>query len=232
MKVIVDNIKVVKNRTLQSRYRDPDYPHEMPFYLYGQQNEVFVDHMLLRAPNVQITTTKPISLLDLALTDEQLAKGVLAFIDVNERAAQPFSKEDLTRLSAVDREFTVYIYDDRNPVDAKGPGLAEKQGPPIASGKLKFPAWTWVSDHVNQHRDPPSVGDNLPHKSLDDLLREIPIVLPLPYSMNEPSSASKLRMYSLEAGHGSGFTMPTSNTAKAVGAWVDVMSNALPSFRN
>ena len=73
MRVTARNIRVVKKRTLLSAYRDVDYPQEMPFYLYGRQDEVFVDHMLLRAPNVQITAINPISLSGITLTDEQLA---------------------------------------------------------------------------------------------------------------------------------------------------------------
>ena len=228
--VTINNIQVLKNRTLQSAYRDHDYPQEMPFYLYGRHNEVFVDHMLLRAPNVQITTTKPITITGLALTDEQLAKGVLAFIDVNERAGQPFSRKDLTCLFAADREFAVHVHDDIYPVKAHGPGLAVVQGPPLTSGKLRFPAWTWISDHVNQHSDPPTVGHSLLYKSVDDLLYEDPFIMPPSYSKNVPSSASKLRMYSLKTGQGSEYTMPNVRTAKTIDAWVDIVSNVLPSF--
>ena len=200
----------------------------MPFYLYGQGDEVFVDHMLLRAPNVQITATEPISLGNLALTDEQLAKGVLAFIDVNERAGQPFSEHDFTHIFTTEREFAVRIYDDEHPAYAQGPGLAHTQSPPIASGALKFSTWPWIWDGINQHSEPPSISEG--HKTLQELLSEIPVILP-PHPKDVRSSASKLRMYSVKTGHGSGFGMPNKRTVKTVGSWVDVMTEALPSFK-
>ena len=230
-RVTIGNIQVVKDRTLQSAYRDHDYPQKMPFYLYGQGDEVFVDHMLLRAPNVQITATEPISLGNLALTDEQLAKGVLAFIDVNERAGQPFSEHDFTHIFTTEREFAVRIYDDEHPAYAQGPGLANTQNSPIMSGTLKFAAWPWVWDGINQHSEPPSVSDGMQHKSLQDLLDEIPVILPQSHSKNGKSSVSKHHMYSLKMGPRSGFTIPNKRNAKTIGAWVDVMTDTLPSFR-
>ena len=229
MRVTARNIRVVKNRTLLSAYRDVDYPPEMPFYLYGRQDEVFVDHMLLRAPNVQITAINPISLSGITLTDEQLEKGVLAFIDVHERAGQPFSQHDFTHMFGSERKFAVRIYDDQHPADARGPGLADvPQSLQIGSGSLTFTKWPWVWEGINQHRDPPSVDGDMAPKSLQDLLNEIPVILPQPHSATQTAN---LHMYSLKPALAPGSTVPDAKSAKTVNAWIDLMSESLPSFR-
>ena len=46
---------VLKNRTLLSKYRDLEYSEAAPFYLYGSSKEMHIDHMLLRAPNAQLS---------------------------------------------------------------------------------------------------------------------------------------------------------------------------------
>jgi hypothetical protein len=57
--VTLSNIQVVKERSLKSCYRDQQFPEScMPFYLFGTSQEQHIEHMLLRAPNVQISADR------------------------------------------------------------------------------------------------------------------------------------------------------------------------------
>ncbi|TFK24917.1 hypothetical protein FA15DRAFT_704219 [Coprinopsis marcescibilis] len=49
--VVLDDL-----RSLLSRWHDPDYDTKhTPFYLYGTPQQQHIDHMLLKAPNAQLT---------------------------------------------------------------------------------------------------------------------------------------------------------------------------------
>ena len=66
----------------------------MPFYLYGSLTQPHIDHMLLLAPNIQLSAGSIELKLNSgsSVTDADLAKGVIAVAqDVRERAMQPFS---------------------------------------------------------------------------------------------------------------------------------------------
>jgi glutamate/tyrosine decarboxylase-like PLP-dependent enzyme len=62
--IILKDITVtVKNtvvsRPLNSKWRLKDYPSDfMPFYLYGNDNEVNIDHVLSRSPNTQLSASR------------------------------------------------------------------------------------------------------------------------------------------------------------------------------
>ncbi|KIJ42392.1 hypothetical protein M422DRAFT_48239 [Sphaerobolus stellatus SS14] len=127
--VTVQNIKVVKNRPLDSKYRDPGYPVDnMPFYLYGSANEMHVDHMLLHAPNAQITAESVKIKWDQsspALTNE-LGKGIIALFDRREATMQPFRRDanDPDRFFKSGATFGITMYKDVNAPNAHGPGLS------------------------------------------------------------------------------------------------------------
>ncbi|KAI0517404.1 pyridoxal-dependent decarboxylase domain-containing protein [Xylaria bambusicola] len=59
--IILRNVDVVVQKTivsrpLNSKYRLKDYPLTfMPFYLYGNENEAYIDHVITRAPNTQLS---------------------------------------------------------------------------------------------------------------------------------------------------------------------------------
>ncbi|KAI1494277.1 pyridoxal-dependent decarboxylase domain protein [Biscogniauxia mediterranea] len=53
--VEVTLIDVVVNRPLNSKWRSKDYPDVLPFYLYGTANEANIDHVIVRAPNTQLS---------------------------------------------------------------------------------------------------------------------------------------------------------------------------------
>ena len=90
----VTNVQIVKKRSLDSEDFDSSYPTLMPFYLYGALTQPHIDHMLLLAPNIQLSAGSIELKLNSgsSVTDADLAKGVIVIAqDVRERAMQPFS---------------------------------------------------------------------------------------------------------------------------------------------
>ncbi|KAI0746905.1 PLP-dependent transferase [Daedaleopsis nitida] len=162
--VTLSNIEVVKNRSLRSRYRDLTYPDYMHAYLYGTPEEPFIDHMLLRAPNWQITTQEKVDLkLDTALSADQLKTGVIVeFVDEPEAARQPFLEDDVKEVCDVGRAHRVKVYTDPHPATAHRAGPAQVgEKELIAQGTLAFTAGPWISDGLNEGRDPWEKGNNL-----------------------------------------------------------------------
>lgn len=86
----LSNINVVVNKSLSFDALENTYPERMPFYLYGTENECHIDHVLKKAPNAQISADRIEVNLSPQLSDEQLAKGVVAVLeDVCETSIQP-----------------------------------------------------------------------------------------------------------------------------------------------
>ncbi|KAJ7201899.1 PLP-dependent transferase [Mycena pura] len=152
--VSVSITEVVKNRPLNSRYRDLNYPASYtPFYLYGTPDEVSVDHMLLRAPNAQIASD--LVTLDVQLTAEQLARGLIAHVGRPEAAMQPFTAEHMFFRPRA--SFNVEIFKDANGAEAQGPGLAEG-GELIAAGTITLGQMVFVDcDGLNTEDFPSSL---------------------------------------------------------------------------
>ncbi|THC87545.1 hypothetical protein EYZ11_013009 [Aspergillus tanneri] len=152
--------KVVKSRPLNSANRDPNYPRNfMPFYLYGSPYECHIAHMLLQAPNVNL------SACDVQL-DEKLAKAVknnlekgliLTLTDYREETMQPFpAKNNLIGNDFFFRQgqkFQVDVYEDPNPTSAEGPGLLNGLRSPIASGTMTLGLDIHI-DVETMNRDP------------------------------------------------------------------------------
>ncbi|KAL1744050.1 hypothetical protein HDZ31DRAFT_82975 [Schizophyllum fasciatum] len=133
--VDLGKIKVIKQRTLQSAYRDEAYPVDcVPFYLYGNRSEYHIDHVLVTAPNAQIASARVSLDINHPLSDVQLARGVLAHIEVPEDALQPIEAE---HPFAPGSTFRVTIREDTHDAKAHGPGLA-KGGRELAKGTLTF----------------------------------------------------------------------------------------------
>ena len=121
-RVRVSDVRVIKKRALDSRYRERKYPDAfVPFYLYGNNSNYFVDHMLLRAPNGQLSAQVSIDFAS-SLSSDALAKGLLLTVDRSEAAMQPADKES-TAWFKEGAEFPVKVYSDPHPADAHGPDL-------------------------------------------------------------------------------------------------------------
>ncbi|KAL8997652.1 MAG: hypothetical protein Q9169_003132 [Polycauliona sp. 2 TL-2023] len=171
-KTIAQNVKVtsftaIKDRPLNSKYRDHAYPSgHMPFYLYGSPSSVHIDHMLLRAPNIQLSASNISLSVSPPLSASTLRNGAILFLDdIQESAMQPFlptshlvggegptSKNNFFFQSG--KKFKVSVFEDRYGVGAGGPGLGDVDyGRRLATGEVVLEGGIWV-DSEGVNRDP------------------------------------------------------------------------------
>lgn len=134
---------MVKSRPLNSINRDDTYPADfMPFYLYGEPNDMHISHMLVHAPNVDLSasglTFSP------SLPQEALAllpKGlILGLSEISEEAMQPFpsGNENLPEKFFFRKAnvLKVEVWKDPNGPKDKGPGLLDNLGSPLYTGQM------------------------------------------------------------------------------------------------
>lgn len=158
LNMIISNPRVVKNRSLLSRYLDRNYDTKYtPFYLYGTRSQPHIDHMLLRAPNAQFSAENVTLELDREIAQDKLSSGVLLYVlERPEEMMQPFG-QDITESEqnffVADAQFEVMICDDPFPATAHGPGLAaagETGHPVMARGTMRLPLNIFVDmTHLN-----------------------------------------------------------------------------------
>ncbi|KAB8255989.1 pyridoxal phosphate-dependent transferase [Aspergillus pseudonomiae] len=161
----VEMTRVVISRPLNSANRDDHYPrHFMPFYLYGAEEQYHISHMLLQAPNVNLSASE-------VKLDKELLKIVrprlrnhkaliLTLTGYREETMHPFPpKNDDPVLLSKDfffrpgKVFNVKVYEDPKAEDAKGPGLIDNLGTPIARGTMTLRSDVHV-DVETLNRDP------------------------------------------------------------------------------
>ncbi|GES83010.1 PLP-dependent transferase [Rhizophagus clarus] len=123
---IITNVKVLKKRHLAAEFQDANYPKDrMPFYIYGINQQLHIDHILLKNPSIQLSA----DCVELKLTHGNLReKGVIVHItDLYENAMQPFPEIERHGCSFFfqeGREFNVELYEDPVPdPNQSGPGL-------------------------------------------------------------------------------------------------------------
>lgn len=124
--------------------------------------------MLLKAPNAQLIAEKISLDLNNALPEEQLANGsLLLYMDLYERAMQPFDNDNPPSFFKPGFEVSVKIYEDPFPPISHGPGLApdfcngtlepEVRREPVATGTLRLGPSVWVDfvdlNKQDFHRD-------------------------------------------------------------------------------
>ena len=171
--VLVSLTAIVKDRSLKGRYRDTDYPTtSVPFYLYGTPTDLNIDHILVRAPNIQLSADNVSLSLDKAISADALSKGAILLIhDYVEAAMQPFQSSEgpLGDTLAVDsrffftpgREFTVSVYEDAKGAGEPGPGILDgldNGAKLIGKGKMKLGKGRYV-DSVQINKDPYEVPE-------------------------------------------------------------------------
>lgn len=150
-RVHVSNIKVIKNRPLDSRWRDDSYPTSfVPFYLYGNEGRFFVEHVLVKAPNAQMSTEVTLE-VTAPLNQSDLTEGLLLYVARPEVAMQPADAMS-TKWFTPGAKYKINIFKDPNAVDAHGPGLAPVMtSSPIASGTMTIAHSAFVDfDHLNK----------------------------------------------------------------------------------
>ncbi|CAG8554997.1 10320_t:CDS:2, partial [Scutellospora calospora] len=164
----VKTIKLLKKRNLGSTYQDTNYPIDrVPFYLYGTQNKLHIDHLLLKSPNIQLSAENvQIELTSGELTKEQKEGGVIVhliakeedgtMIDLCEVAMQPFP--DTKHLGdsfffKANSCFYIEIYEDPAFVPTlNGPGLDNVNSTlPFAKGKIILPPKNKGSLYIDSH---------------------------------------------------------------------------------
>ncbi|KAJ7767800.1 pyridoxal phosphate-dependent transferase [Mycena metata] len=146
---------IVKNRPLHPKYLDEAYPAQMPFYVYGSLAQTHLDHMLLRAPNAQLSAGNVTLTLDdmdehRTRIEAGLGRGLIAVAeDKPEYAMQPFSDAHPPAFFAPWAEgIRVTLYAD---ADRCGPGLIGHLGKPVATGTIGlgsnvFADWAYLND--------------------------------------------------------------------------------------
>ncbi|KAI0051057.1 PLP-dependent transferase [Auriscalpium vulgare] len=165
----VSQIVVIKSRQLNSRYLDHSYPSKMPFYLYGSPEDMHIDHMLLRAPNAQISASGvSVELIDgdQAAFAAGLKKGLIAVVDsLPEDVMQPYTSDHQPAFFQPGWKAGITLYHDRHSPQSQGPGLAEKLGTPLAHGTLTLGASVFAdSSMINV--DTPVVATHVPKKKI------------------------------------------------------------------
>ncbi|TFK20430.1 PLP-dependent transferase [Coprinopsis marcescibilis] len=176
--ITISHPRIVKQRSLLSRWHDPDYDTKhTPFYLYGTPQQQHIDHMLLKAPNAQLTaenveleffdakSTKSSPSPNIQAQDffsstadltNKLANGLLVYVQRPEKSMQPFGTDSTQRFFYPTAEHHIFICDDPFPATAHGPGLAlagSHKHPVIAKGKIKLPLNVFVDCSVLNRED-------------------------------------------------------------------------------
>ncbi|KAB8233262.1 pyridoxal phosphate-dependent transferase [Aspergillus alliaceus] len=148
IKCSVQMVRIIKSSPLNSANRDDHYPrHFMPFYLYGSPDQYHISHMLLQAPNVNLSAcdvkfSKALSKTVHAYLEK--SKGlILTLTGYREETMHPFpQKNDDSVLTSDDfffrsgQKFKVKVYEDPNGNCSEGPGLIDNLGTPIGRGEM------------------------------------------------------------------------------------------------
>ncbi|QRV81992.1 Pyridoxal-dependent decarboxylase conserved domain [Ceratobasidium sp. AG-Ba] len=175
----VSNVKVVRNIPIDSKYLDAEYPDFMYFYLYGTPGQQHIEHLLVSAKNVQLTSDQvQLALADgVKLSAEDLAKGVILRLeDVREETVLPVLPPNIPPFFKANTAHNITIFRDSHAPDAHGPGLtaAYASASPIASGRMTLGKMVW-SDSVMLNDDPSADGiqvraDSVKGKTLEERL--------------------------------------------------------------
>jgi len=142
------DIEVIINRSIAPGYLDNAYPEFMPFYLYGTTSQQHIDHMLLHAPNVQLSAAQVTLALDTdisTLADGYLLSRLIVIANtIREDAMQPFNADHKPTFFTTGRVLPVTIYRDPNPATQPGPRLLQDLGLPVATGTLTLPPGRFI----------------------------------------------------------------------------------------
>ncbi|KAH8803471.1 hypothetical protein F5884DRAFT_837295 [Xylogone sp. PMI_703] len=91
--VKLSNVHVIIKESMATSNLLPDYPMQMPFYLYGTKHQKHIDHALLHAPDQQLNSDQRNLSTDKEVPEDDLKKGVVAvFPHVYERSMQPMQR--------------------------------------------------------------------------------------------------------------------------------------------
>ncbi|KAL4924073.1 uncharacterized protein BDV17DRAFT_295795 [Aspergillus undulatus] len=157
--------QIIKNRSLNARNREPNYPATyMPFYLYGSNSQPHISHVLLKSPNIELGAANVQLALDpnTTLEDDELARGaILCLTDTPEAPMQPFLGVDVDSTNDFffrpGQKFKAKIWRDLKRAEESGPKLLPTElegfGPELASGEVLLRSEVLV-DAEAVNRDP------------------------------------------------------------------------------
>ena len=163
--------RVFKDRSLKGRYRDTSYPTIcVPFYLYSTHKDLNIDHILVRAPNIQLSADNVQLSLDRDLSDASLEKGaILPIHGIREASMQPFQSTDGPLGDTLNTDsdfffrpgqcFDVSVYEDARDAGTPGPGIVDvDESQLIGKGTLTLGEGRYV-DSVQMNKDPYEMKD-------------------------------------------------------------------------
>jgi hypothetical protein len=164
----VTNIGVIKNRPLCSRHLDIDYPLRMPFYLYSTGQEIHIDHILVKAPNAQLSAGE-ITFEFIEGSESEVAAGLEGGLiavanTLPEHLMQPFTLDRLESFFRPCAKFELSIYPDEV-AQSQGYGFCDKLGEPIARCRITLGGNTFVDEYMI-NLDVPVVVSQSPKKSM------------------------------------------------------------------
>lgn len=185
----------------------------MPFYLYGTTQEMHIEHVLLRAPNAQLSAGEVI--VDLLEGDRSvfvagLKDGLIAVAHaIPELLMQPFSANNLESFFHPGAKLAVSIYHDRNVAQSQGPGLCDQLGDPIGRGIITLGDNTFTDEYM--------INADSPAIMLQALNRSLTVPETTPSSQDHP----------LFRGYGKGGSREHLSLPKSAKTWRNMWNEAL-----
>ena len=146
---------------MSSRHFDIAYPSRMPFYLYGTRQGMHIDHILVQAPNSQLSASEIICELiegNESVVAEGLNDGLIAVADaLPEHLMQPFTSDRLESFFHPGAKLDVTIYLDDEPDESdeadqsqghRRYDLCDNLGDPIARARITLGDNTFVDEYM------------------------------------------------------------------------------------
>jgi len=124
----------------------------MPFYLYGTRQGMHIDHILVQAPNAQLSagevTYELIEGSESAVV-EGLENGLIAVADaLPEHLMQPFTSDRLESFFHPGAKLDVTIYPDEEAAQSQGHDLCDNLGESIARARITLGDNTFVDERM------------------------------------------------------------------------------------
>ncbi|CCM06759.1 uncharacterized protein FIBRA_09057 [Fibroporia radiculosa] len=148
--VALSEIKIVKHLSLSPTSLAREYPLFMPFFLYGTPGQKHIDHILLKAPNAQLSSSRVHFSFDEHAGPAEPAKGIdfrcgviMILDEVREHTMQPYGRGHRPNFFAPRKTFRVSLYSDPfsgqygcTPTDIRTVWERLDLGKPLAKGAL------------------------------------------------------------------------------------------------
>ncbi|KAK1235938.1 hypothetical protein PQX77_000825 [Marasmius sp. AFHP31] len=135
--VTFDIETIVVDRSLRRTDLDKAYPGQMPFYVFGTQNEVHIDHVLLHGPNAHLSAGQVKLDLDQPLPELSQKPLYLTLDEQFEEMMQPFDAGHQPDFFKPGATLKVSVYDgDRPPTESSAAVARGTVTLPAEAGKL------------------------------------------------------------------------------------------------